>query len=77
VEGSLKTCQNCGDKKPQPFFEDIRDPPLDEGKCICEDCHFSNLVEVEEELSDRLDEVRKERLKLEVKQLKQLNRRKK
>lgn len=41
-----KTCDECGDRKPLPFHSDPRDPPIEEGPCMCADCYEGALVEV-------------------------------
>lgn len=50
----MKTCEDCGDNKPLPFYADPRDPPLDEGECLCSDCFKSATIEVLEDEASQL-----------------------
>jgi len=66
-------CIECGDKKPLPFYEDPRDPPNEEGECLCLGCVTWITEDVAFELRHRakeLDRDVKKFKKLEAKQKK-------
>ena len=51
----MTTCVDCGDDH-MPLLADPRNPPLDEGLCLCTDCYESAVLEV---LDASLDEMRR------------------
>lgn len=52
----MKTCADCGDKKPGKFHTDPRDPPLEEDECLCHDCCISATMEVIDGMEENLAE---------------------
>lgn len=47
------TCEDCGDERSLPFYTDPRNPPLDEGNCLCSDCYLSAVIDaVDQAASD-------------------------
>ncbi len=55
-----KTCDECGDKKKLPFYSDPRDPPIEEGECLCADCYEGALVEVIDDMESDLEAYRED-----------------
>lgn len=49
-------CAECGDND-QRVHEDPRDPPIDEGPCLCDDCVAGAYGEAVERAADRVFEL--------------------
>jgi hypothetical protein len=49
-------CQECGEKKATQ--EDPRDPPLDEGKCLCPECCVNAIDAVIEEHKEEISNLK-------------------
>ena len=53
-KNNMSTCSDCGYYAQTPEYTDPRNPPLDEGKCLCKDCYIGAVTEV---LDDSIDAV--------------------
>lgn len=58
-------CRECGTAKGR--YEDPRDPPLDEGECLCSGCHTNACEERIDELQQEINQLESELNKKRVK----------
>lgn len=53
----MKECQECMDKFPEQavFGPDYRNPPVDEGACLCIDCVRNSIDDAIDQCEDELE----------------------